>query len=147
MSILPQASGNPRWKLAATLGVTFLIAYYDRLNISFAMPLIAVEHGWNEDETAFYGALLMGLFYAGFGLGNIFLSPLGTRMGPRVSLIVIILLWSLFTALGAVLSQCILLFMASRILLGLSEGIHVPMMNKLTNTWFAPHVLFARLRS
>ena len=80
----------------------------------------------------------MGLFYVGFGIGNIFLTPLGTRMGPRRSLVVIVLLWSLFTALGAVASQVLMIFMASRVLLGLSEGIQPPMMNQLTNTWFAP---------
>jgi MFS family permease len=80
----------------------------------------------------------MGLFYAGYGVANILFSPFGARIGPRRSLVIIILLWSLFTALGAVLSQFLLLFMASRVLLGLSEGIHFPMMNLLTRTWFAP---------
>jgi len=121
-----------------TLGVTFLIAYYDRLNISLAMPLIAAENGWNDAETASNGALLMGLFYAGFGVANIFLTPFGARIGARRSLVLIILLWSLFTALGALASQVLMLFMASRVLLGLSEGIHPPMMNLLTNRWFAP---------
>jgi MFS family permease len=118
--------------------VTFLIAYYDRLNISLAMPLLAAENGWSDAETASRGALLMGLFYAGFGVANIFLTPFGARIGPRRSLVVIILLWSLFTALGAVTSQFMMLFMASRVLLGLAEGIHPPMMNQLTNVWFAP---------
>jgi MFS family permease len=127
-----------RWKLVVTLGVTFLVAYYDRLNISLALPLIAAENGWTDAQTASQGALLMGLFYVGFGIGNIFLTPLGTRVGPRRSLVVIVLLWSLFTALGAVASQVMTIFMASRVLLGLSEGIQPPMMNQLTNTWFAP---------
>jgi MFS family permease len=118
--------------------VTFLVAYYDRLNISLAMPLIAIENGWNDAETASNGALLMSLFYGGFGVANIFLTPLGARIGPRRSLVVIVLLWSLFTALGALASQVLTVFMASRVLLGLSEGIHPPMMNQLTNTWFAP---------
>ncbi len=122
----------------ATLGVTFLIAYYDRLNISLAMPLIAAEHGWDSAETASKGALLMGLFYAGYGIANIFLSPFGQRAGARKSLIVMLMLWSLFTALGALASQVLILFMASRVLLGLSEGVHPPMMNQLTNDWFAP---------
>ena len=124
--------------MVVTLAVTLLIAYYDRLNISLALPLIAIEHGWDSVQTADYGALLMGLFYAGYGVANILFSPLGARLGPRKSLVVIILLWSLFTALGAVISQYMLLFMASRVLLGLSEGIHFPMMNMLTRTWFAP---------
>ena len=119
--------------------MTFLIAYYDRLNISLAMPLIAIENGWTDAETASKGAVLMGLFYAGYGVANIFLTPAGARIGPRRSLVVIILLWSLFTGLGAMASQVMMVFMASRVLLGLSEGIHPPMMNQLTNAWFAPH--------
>ncbi len=118
--------------------MTFLIAYYDRLNISLAMPLIAAENGWNDAETASNGALLMGLFYAGYGIANIFLTPFAARIGPRKSLIVIVLLWSLFTGLGALASQVMMIFMASRVLLGLSEGVHPPMMNQLTNSWFAP---------
>ncbi len=118
--------------------MTFLIAYYDRLNISLAMPLIAAENGWNDAETASNGALLMGLFYAGYGVANIFLTPLAARIGARRSLVVIVLLWSLFTALGALASQVMTIFMASRVLLGLSEGVHPPMMNQLTNSWFAP---------
>ncbi len=133
-----QLGNSERWKLVLTLGVTFLVAYYDRLNISLAMPLIALENGWTDAETAANGALLMGLFYGGYGLANIFLTPLGARVGPRKSLVIIILLWSLFTALGALASQVMMIFMASRVLLGLSEGIHPPMMNQLTNTWFAP---------
>lgn len=117
--------------------MTFLIAYYDRLNIALAMPLIAAENGWSSAETAANGALLMGLFYAGFGIANIFLTPVGARFGPRRSIVVIILLWSLFTALGAVASQFMTVFLASRVLLGISEGVHVPMMNQLTNAWFA----------
>ena len=62
------------------------------------MPLIAAENGWTDAETASNGALLMGLFYAGFGIANIFLTPFGTRAGPRRSLIVIILLASLYPA-------------------------------------------------
>jgi len=121
-----------------TLGITLLIAYYDRLNISLALPLIALENGWDSVQTADNGALLMGLFYAGYGVANIVFSPLGARLGPRVSLLIIIVLWSLFTALGAIISQFLVLFMASRVLLGLGEGIHFPMMNMLTRTWFAP---------
>lgn len=138
MAVTGQTASRERWKLVVTLGVTLLIAYYDRLNISLAMPLIAAEYGWDSVQTADNGALLMGLFYVGYGVANILFSPLGARLGPRRSLLIIIVLWSLFTALGAVVSQYLMLFMASRVLLGLSEGIHFPMMNMLTRTWFAP---------
>ena len=125
-----------RWHLAAALGVTFFVAYLDRLNITFAVPLMALEFGWDEAQTQANGSLLMGLFYAGYGIANIFLSPFAARLGARRSLMLIVVLWSLFTALGAWLSQFLVLLMATRVLLGLSEGVHVPMMSQLTKTWF-----------
>ena len=131
-------AGRSRWKLALTLMVTLLVGYYDRLNISLALPLIAEDFGWTATETRHYGGLLMSLFYVGYGLGNIFLSPLGARFGLKRSLITIIVLWSLFTALGAWASSLLMVFIASRLLLGLSEGIHFPLMSQLTKHWFPP---------
>ncbi len=125
-----------RWQTALVLMVTFFVAYLDRLNITFAVPLMAAEFDWSEAQTRDYGALLMGLFYAGYGLANIFLTPFAARLGPRRSILVTIVLWSLFTALGAWVSQWLMVLMATRVLLGVSEGVHVPMMSQLTKTWF-----------
>lgn len=127
-----------RWKTVLVLMLTLLVGYYDRLNVSLAMPLIAEHFGWSAAETRSYGAWLMSLFYVGYGLGNIFLSPLGARIGLRRSLAGIIVLWSIFTALGAWASSLLMVFFASRLLLGLSEGIHFPLMSQLTQNWFPP---------
>jgi len=129
-------AGRRRWQLALVLLVTFFVAYMDRLNITFAVPLMAAEYDWSKAQTRDYGSLLMGLFYAGYGLANFLLTPLAARLGPRRSLVIIVTLWSLFTALGAWVSQWLLLLMATRVLLGVSEGVHVPMMTQLTKTWF-----------
>lgn len=128
-----------RWRLAWVLMISLFVGYLDRVNISLALPLMAAEHGWSDDELKSYGELLFSVFYVGYGLANIFLSPLAARIGPRKSLIVIVVLWSVFTAVGAVASQVMLAFIASRILLGLSEGVHFPMMNMLTRAWFPAH--------
>ena len=125
-----------RWQLSLVLMVTFFVGFLDRINITFALPLMAQEFGWSEADTQTYGSLLMGLFYGAYGLANILLSPIAARFGPRRSLLVIVCLWSLFTAMGAWVSQWIMLLLASRILLGLSEGVHVPMMTTATKTWF-----------
>ena len=125
-----------RWQMATVLMVTFFVGFMDRINITFALPLMAEEFGWSDAETQQYGSLLMGLFYGAYGLANIFLTPLAARWGPRRSLMVIVCFWSLFTAMGAWLSQWVMLLLASRILLGLSEGVHVPMMTTATKTWF-----------
>ena len=128
--------GQRRWQLALVLMVTFFVGFLDRINITFALPLMAAEYHWNEADTQRYGSLLMGLFYGAYGLANILLSPLAARFGPRRSLMTIVCLWSVFTAMGAWVSQWIMLLLASRVLLGLSEGVHVPMMTTATKTWF-----------
>ncbi len=125
-----------RWQLALVLMMTFFVGFLDRINITFALPLMAEEYGWSEADTRTYGSLLMGLFYGAYGLANILLSPIAARFGPRRSLMTIVCLWSIFTAMGAWVSQWMMLLLASRVLLGLSEGVHVPMMTTATKTWF-----------
>ncbi|MEE4660757.1 MAG: MFS transporter [Halieaceae bacterium] len=125
-----------RWQVAVVLMVTFFVGFMDRINITFALPLMAREFGWDDADTRYYGSLLMGVFYGAYGLANILLSPLAARLGVRRSLMLIVCLWSLFTALGAWVSQWMMLLVASRMLLGLSEGVHVPMMTTATKAWF-----------
>jgi sugar phosphate permease len=137
---LPEAGARPavRWRVAQALGVSLFVGYLDRMNISMALPLIAQQYGWSVEQTRELGGSLLTVFYVGYGLANLFLSPLGVRFGPRASLLVVITLWSLFTALGAVVSASLTALLATRVLLGLAEGIHFPMMNLLTKRWFPP---------
>ncbi|WP_068544344.1 MFS transporter [Thalassotalea crassostreae] len=125
-----------RWRIALVLFGTVLVGYFDRLNISFAIPLMASEYNWNEQQVRDNGSLLMGIFYLGYGFSNIFLTPIAAKFGPRKSLIAIMILWSFFTAIGAWVSQFMMIFIASRILLGVSQGVHFPMMAQLTKNWF-----------
>lgn len=127
-----------RWRLAWVLMVSLFVGYLDRVNISLALPLMAAENGWSDAELKSNGELLFSVFYIGYGLANIFLSPFAARIGPRKSMLVIVVLWSVFTAIGAFASQLMLAFIATRILLGLAEGVHFPMMNMLTRAWFPP---------
>jgi sugar phosphate permease len=125
-----------RWQVPVVLLITVLVAYLDRLNISLALPLIADEFGWSVEETGKLGGLLISIFFVGYGLTNMFLSPLGERFGPRKGLLAIIVLFSLFTALTAPAASIIFLFVAVRFLLGVGEGIHFPMNNYLIKNWF-----------
>ncbi|MEP5567049.1 MAG: MFS transporter, partial [Halioglobus sp.] len=127
-----------RWQLSLVFMVTLFVAFIDRLNITYALPLMAEEYGWTELQLQSYGSRLMSLFYVAYGIANIFLTPIAARWGTRNCLLVIVLLWSVFTAAGAFVSQFMMLFLISRILLGLSEGIHVPMMMTATKAWFPP---------
>lgn len=79
-----------------------------------------------------------GLFFVCYGLSNVVLSPLAARLGPRKSLVAIVIGFSAATALGAPLGGNILAFGFARVLLGIAQGPHVPMMNTVTKYWFPP---------
>lgn len=127
-----------RWQMATVLCISIIVALFDRLNINFAMPLIAADMGWSDEDIGVKGMWLAASFYLSYGLANIFLTPFAERFGPRKSLLTIVVLWCLFTALGATTSQHIALFIFARILLGIAEGVHFPMMNILSKRWFPP---------
>ncbi len=130
--------GRYRWRVPLVLGITVVIAYLDRINITLALPLIAEQFEWTEAEIQRNGGLLMSMFYVGYGLSGLLLSPFAANLGPRRGVAAIIALASLFTALGAYLSQFLLLFAASRVLLGVAEGPHFPLGGMAVRHWFPP---------
>lgn len=130
---------HKRWQMAVVLSVSIIVALFDRLNINFAMPLIAADMGWKDSEIGEKGMWLAAVFYVSYGLANMFLTPFAERFGPRRSLLTIVVFWCLFTAMGAHLSHTLWLFIVARVLLGLAEGVHFPMMNLLSKQWFPLH--------
>lgn len=67
------------------------------------------------------------------------LSPLAERFGPKRSVIVAIAAFSLFTILSAPLGQSLTALIVLRLLLGLGEGVHIPMLSAITSRWFPPN--------
>lgn len=132
-------AGKLRWSLSAVLLISVIIAFFDRMNITYAIPKIAQDYGWTAKQVGTYGGLLMSIFYVAYGFANIFLSPLGEKWGPRKSLMLIVVLFSLFTAIQSPLGLILPAFIAARVGLGLSEGIHFPMNNTITKKWFPTH--------
>lgn len=131
--------GNARWAIPIALLVSLFVAFLDRLNLSQALPLLGEHYGWSTSELGDYGGKLLGVFYVGYGISNIVLTPLAARFGARRSLLTIVCLFSLFTGLGAPASASLGLFVATRFLLGVGEGVHFPMMATVTKRWFPLH--------
>lgn len=129
---------NARWKLALVLAFTIVVSLFDRMNITYALPKIAEEFGWNAEQTATQGGWLMSIFFIAYGLANIFLTPFIQHFGARKILLTVILLWSVFTCMGPLTSQTLGLFLVARVMLGLAESPHFPMMNALSKQWFPP---------
>ena len=125
-----------RWVLPVILLISVIISYLDRNNLSFALPKIAAEYGWNTKQTGEYGMYLFLAFFFSYGLANMLFSPIGEKYGPKQSIIVAVLFFSFFTIAGAVVGRIFFLFLITRVLLGLGEGVHFPMNSKLIKNWF-----------
>lgn len=100
------------------------------------MPRIAQDFGWSDREIGANGQILLGAFFISYGLANIFLSPLAERFGPKRSVILAIALFSGVTILSAPLGSSLLALVLLRLLLGLSQGIHLPMISLIVSRWF-----------
>src|SRR5512136_1441822 len=87
------------WSMALIVFSVTLAAYIARVNVSVALPYISQDFGWDKVEAAVYGGILLGIFLAGYGISNIFLSPLVDHFGPRKSLLVAVAVFSLLTFL------------------------------------------------
>jgi sugar phosphate permease len=123
--------------LLAILFLTLLVAYLDRVNVS-----ILVTDGQFLDAMGIKGqpvriGLLMTLFLIAYGVSNVLFSPLGDWMGPRKAMSLSIFLWGAALVFGG-LSSTFTIMLASRVALGIGEGMHWPMQSKYVKHWFPP---------
>ena len=128
-----------RWRIPVILGVTFFVNYLDRNNLALALPQIANDFGWDNKELANNGQFLLAAFFLTYGLSNMLLSPLAERLGAKRSALGAIIAFSICTLLSAPLGQWLAALLGLRLLLGIGEGVHVPMLGAITSRWFAPH--------
>ena len=112
-----------RWQGVITLFIIVAISYVDRINISILITdHTFLEHiGLAASDRASQGFLATA-FMLGYGLSAFFFTPFcASLFGVRKSLIGGLTLWGVVTALSPLFDSYGLL-LASRILLGVSEG-------------------------
>jgi ACS family glucarate transporter-like MFS transporter len=126
------------WSMALIVFTVTLSAYIARVNVSVALPYISQDFGWDQVEAALYGGLLLGIFLAGYGISNIFLSPLVDHFGPRKSLLAAVACFSILTFLTGLVGLVFSFLIIARILLGFAQGIVYPSASKVTQAWFQP---------
>lgn len=125
-----------RWRIPIVLAVTVFVNYLDRNNLSLAIPRIAQDFGWTDRQIGSNGELLLAAFFLPYAFSNMLLSSFAERFSPKRSVIVAITAFSLFTILSALLGQSLTALIVLRLLLGLGEGVHIPMLSTLTSRWF-----------
>ncbi len=126
---------NQRYVLAAILFFTLLVAYLDRVNVSMLVAdnSFLTEFGIKDNPVQM--GMLMSVFLAAYGLGNVVLSPLGDIYGPRKAMSFSILMWTISMFFGGIVTVFSMM-LVSRFILGLGEGLHWPMQSKYVSNWF-----------
>jgi len=137
----PQSDGHNekptkiRIWLVVILLFTLLIAYLDRVNISVIMADARFLEEMGLTGNPVKQGLLMTFFLIAYGLGNVFLSPVGDKLGPRKAMSIAILSWTVPVIMGA-LSRSLPVLYASRFILGAGEAMHYPMQIAFVKNWF-----------
>ena len=118
--------------LALTVAV-YLITYLDRTLISAAAPSIQKEMGFSLQTLGW----ILASYQIGYSLFQIPGGWLGDRLGPRVALTLVVVWWSVFTALTmtawSVTSLVVIMF-----LFGAGEAGAFPIATRSLSRWILP---------
>jgi MFS transporter, ACS family, D-galactonate transporter len=138
MQIPTTPDSKTRWLIPVVLAITVFINYLDRNNLSLAIPRLAQDFSWSDREVGSKGELLLAAFYLSYAMSNLFLSSIAERFGPKRSVMAAIGAFSLVTILCAPFGFSFTALILLRLLLGLGEGVHIPMSSAITSRWFLP---------
>ena len=126
-----RAVSKAGWRILPLLGFGYLLAYMDRVNVSFASTQMNVDLGFSKTIYGF-GA---GLFYLAYSLVEIPSNALLVRFGARTWLARIMIMWGLIAA-ATLLVRTPWQFYSMRFLLGLCEAGFFPGVVYYLSTWF-----------
>jgi MFS transporter, ACS family, D-galactonate transporter len=138
MSTPTTLNSKTRWQIPAVLAVTVFVNYLDRNNLSLAIPRLAQDFNWSDREVGSKGELLLAAFFLSYALSNMLLSPLAERFGAKRSVIAAIAAFSIVTILSAPFGYSFAALIVLRLLLGVGEGVHIPMSSAIVSRWFLP---------
>jgi MFS family permease len=112
------------------LCVMYFISYFDRNNIATAGPAIIKEFGLTNAEFGL-AASVFSLFYALLQIAG---GWVGEKLGPRLGLLILGLLWGLSTMFTGMAVGLVTLLIA-RAVLGLSESATFPTATQAMSRW------------
>ena len=128
------------WHIPLIFALTFVIHYLDRNAISFALPQMASELHWSDQQLGQYGQYLLGAFFLTYGVSQVLLAGIAERFGAKRSLVIVILGFSCVSMAMGPLGGSLAALIGLRLVLGLAESVHVPMMGVITARLFPSEV-------
>ena len=130
-SIGASALRKAAWRLLPVISIGYLLAYMDRINISFASLRMNIDLHFSATVYGF-GA---GLFFIGYAVCEVPSNLMLLRFGPRRWLARIMLTWGLLAA-GMMFVRTPLQFYVMRLLLGIAEAGFFPGIIYYLTLWF-----------
>ncbi len=130
-SIGASAQRKASWRLLPVISIGYLLAYMDRINVSFAA--LRMNNDLHFSATV-YG-LGAGLFFIGYALCEVPSNLLMLRVGPRRWLARIMLTWGLLAA-AMMFVRTPFEFYTMRLLLGIAEAGFFPGIIYYLTLWF-----------
>ncbi len=118
---LKQTADKMRWPVVGLLSLGMIIAYFDRVNLSVALPSMSGEFGWTESQQ---GLAMAAIFFTYTAL-QIPAGILVDRYGVRIPYLIGFLVWSIASALTA-LTGALTALIAFRLLVGIGESVVTP---------------------
>ena len=135
---MPHTTTALPWHIPLIFAVSFVIHYLDRNAISYALPQIAQELRWTDQQVGQWGQYLLGAFFLTYGVFQLLLSGAAERFGAKRSMVLVIIGFSCVSIAVGPLGGSLAMLIALRLLLGLAESVHVPMMGVITARLFPP---------
>ncbi len=132
-----ERKGRFQWLILLLLFLTIIIAFIGRLSTSVALENIGDELIWSHAQKGFLGGVLMGIFLVSYGFSNVFFSPNIDKYGSKIVLTASLTGCSFSVFLGAFFGHIYSVFILTRLLLGLSQGVMFPVATKVIAGWFS----------
>lgn len=122
-----------RWKIVTLMGSGSFINYVDRASLGVAAPFIVKEFHFTPATMG----TIFSAFFLSYALFNFVGGYLSDIFGPKKTLAVAMVFWSIFAGAPA-LAWGLGSFIVFRILFGMGEGPQGSVCNKMVTNWFPP---------
>lgn len=120
-----------RWLILVLMGLMYMITYMDRTGISIAAPAMAKDFALSQTDVG----IMFSVFLWAYAIGQIPLGSLADAFGPRLVLLIIVPIWSVLTAMTALVVG-IGSLLGVRFAFGLAEAGAFPTATRAMQLWF-----------
>ncbi|HPT69870.1 MAG TPA: MFS transporter [Syntrophomonas sp.] len=126
-----------RYMIIYLMVAMYFVVYLQRTNISILLvDPVFLEYMGLVGKSGMQG-FIMTAFLLPYAFTNMFVSPLGDKIGPRKTMLLGTLI-AVFGTLAGGIAPTFVLLLVSRLILGVGHGIYYPTLSIFVRNWFVP---------